>query len=174
MKNLLLFLSVLFTCGLNAQDEFSYSKDGFNTTFIVVVVDSLKASEQYSKTLNWISETYKNPKEVIKAEILNEKIRITGAKTNMSSYVGHPTDLRYSIEIAFKDGKYKFEVISAEVNAAGGGFQNFDLTNGSLWFKKNGKIKGWYKNKLPAIQNTFNSLNQSLKDYILNNKKSDW
>lgn len=49
---------------------------------IVIEIDSMNASELYNKALNWVQETYKNPDEVLKANIENEKIRIDRFATN--------------------------------------------------------------------------------------------
>jgi hypothetical protein len=78
MKKILLVLLMLAGFYSNAQEtEFKFAKEGF-TDYVVGTVEGKTAQELYKKTLDWVSVTYKNPKEVIKAQIENDYIRIEG------------------------------------------------------------------------------------------------
>lgn len=188
MKKYLL-LMLLFVNGLtNAQgSEFKFTKESF-TDYIVGIVDGKTATELYKKTLDWVAVTYKNPKEVIKAQIENDYIRIEGAKSNMlcikSLGMLNCNDVRYQIEISFKDGKYKFDIIKLEqyipasqYTVTSGWFEVV-LTNTSVYFKDNGDIKNVFKLYPTAIETEFNSLNTSLNDFLksdtIPSKKNDW
>ena len=72
---LLLFVSI----NIYSQTEFKFDKDGF-TDFIVGECEGKSQSELYKKAIEWISINYKNPKEVIKATIENDYIRIEGSE----------------------------------------------------------------------------------------------
>ena len=83
MNKILLLLLMLVSFYSNAQEtEFKCTKEGF-TDYIVGIVEGKTSQELYKKTLDWVSYTYKNPKEVIKAQIENDYIRIEGAKSNL-------------------------------------------------------------------------------------------
>lgn len=156
---------------------------------MVVEIDSLNASEIYLKTIDWIKESYKNPDEVIKAKFENKKIRFNGfEKTRLSTKMLGITsfsDVRYSIEISFKEGKFKFEPTKLEsytkpAQNVSGGWSSVPLDTGSWIYKKNGKPKGIFKLYPSQIKSIFNNLKSSLEIYLLkqNNtikdKKDDW
>lgn len=165
-KNIILLL--IFVNGLtNAQEtEFKITNEGLND-YVVTTVESKTQAELYQKTLDWVSFQYKSPIDVIKAQILNEYIRINGS---IPEY-----NVTYQIEISFKDGRYKFDVI--EINR-----RMMDITMPILIGEKNllnkkGEVKGWY-NLYPKIVKHLNELNQSLKSFCLSDKiptkKNDW
>nr|WP_315144495.1 DUF4468 domain-containing protein [uncultured Flavobacterium sp.] len=187
MKKLLLKLLILVSFYSNAQEtEYKFTKGGF-TDYVVGVVEGKTAQELYKKTLDWVSVTYKNPKEVIKAQIENDYIRIEGAKSNMlcvkSFGMLNCNDVRYQIEISLKDGKYKFDLIKLEQYTSpsqysAGGWSEVGLTNTSYCYKDNGDLKSLFKLYPAAIEMEFNSLNKSLQDFLksdsIPSKKSDW
>jgi hypothetical protein len=174
-KSLLL---ILFIAGFaNAQEtEFKFTKDGF-TDFVVVNVDGKNQQELYKKALDWLQVTYKNPKEVIKAQIKNDYVRIEGFKSNMLCIksLGILTcfDVRYQIEISFKDGRYKFDVTRIEQYSppsqySSGGWSDFPINGdiGKAYFKKSGEIRSMFKLYPDAFQSTFNGLNKDLKSFL--------
>jgi hypothetical protein len=187
MKKIL--LAFLFITGLtNAQEtDFKFTKEGF-TDYAVGTVPNKKASEMYKKALDWVSVTYKNPKEVIKAQIENDYIRIEGGKSNMlcvkSLGITLCNDARYQIEISFKDEKYKFDVIKLEQYTAPSkysvtsGWSEVSLADTKAYFKENGDIRNLFKLYPEAFENSFNSLNTSLKEFLISDtipsKKTDW
>jgi hypothetical protein len=147
----LLFSLLLISAFANAQEtEFKFTKDGF-TDYVIGTVPNKTASELYKKTIDWVNITYKNPREVIKAQIENDYIRIEGFKSSMLCKKILLSNIcengRYQIEISFKDGKYKFDVIS---------FKNFP----------------------EEIESTFNTLNNELKKILesdtIPSKKDEW
>lgn len=179
---------LFFLTFVNAQEtEFKFTKDGF-TDYVIGAVDGKTSSELYKKALDWVSVTYKNPKEVIKAQIENDYIRIEGAKSKMlcvkSLGMTSCNDARYQIEISFKDGKYKFDLIKLEQYIAPSqyttisGWLEVGLANTSVYFKENGDLKNIFKLMPPAIETEFNELNQSLKEFLksdtIPSKKNDW
>mgnify|MGYP003610375767 CR=1 FL=1 len=188
MKKILLGFLLLVGFYTNAQEnDFKFTKDGF-TDYVVGSIEGKTAQELYKKTIDWINVTYKNPKEVIKAQVENEYIRIEGSIFNMicMKSLGLLTcnDARYQIEVSLKDGKYKFDVIKLEeyikpsqyvVNS---GWSEISLTNTSGFYKNNGDIKNIFKLYPTAIETEFNSLNISLKDFLksenIPSKKDDW
>jgi hypothetical protein len=186
---ILLFILVTFSNISFSQEqetEFKFTKDGF-TDFLVNKVDSTTQSVLYKKTLDWISTTYKNPKEVLKAQIENDYIRIEGAQNSLlCQQILLSTicdDAKYQIEISFKDNRYKFDVISisgyqSPSQYSSGGWYDVKFDNMKLYFKDNGEIRTMYKNYPTSLPETFNGLNNSLKEFLMldsiPSKKSDW
>jgi hypothetical protein len=168
----------------SAPTAFELSKDGF-TDFIVTSVPNKSQSELFKKALDWVALTYKDPKEVIKAQIDNDYIRIEGVSLGMvvvNALGRQAHDGRYQIEISFKDGKYKFDVIKMEAYYSpsqyyAGGWSDVDLGNVSGFYNKKGELRGAFK-YYPEIPTYFNQLNQQLKDFVssdaIPSKKSEW
>jgi hypothetical protein len=179
MKKLLLgTLLLLSTLSFSQETEFRLGQEGL-TPFVVTSVDGKTQSELYKKTLNWILITFKNPKEVIKAQIENDYIRIEGSSENLVCFPGlgdaNCSSSRYQVEIEFQDNKYKFSVISVE--QFGSRWNSIDT-----WFKSksymtnSGEVRSNYKYfyKIPLY---FNDLNKDLQKNILTystDKKKDW
>lgn len=179
---------ILLVSGImNAQEtEFKFTKDGF-TDYVIGTVPNKTASEMYKKSIDWINITYKNPREVIKAQIENDYIRIEGISSSMLCKKILLSNIcengRYQIEISFKDGKYRFDVISLEsyLNASqynSGGWYPVGLTNTSYAYKESGELRSTYKNYPEEIESTFNSLNNELKKILesdtIPSKKDGW
>lgn len=190
MKKIILGLLVFISFCSNAQEtEFKFINDkekGF-TDYVVGNTEGKTALELYKKTLDWVAITYKNPKEVVKAQIENDYIRIEGFKSNLlcikSLGLLTCSDVRYQIEISFKDGKYKFDLTKLEQynspsQYSRGGWYEISLNDTSFCYKENGELRSLYKLYPSAIESEFNALNTSLKDFLksdaIPSKKSDW
>lgn len=185
MKNLLTVIILVVSFRLNAQENFTLTKDGF-TDFVVVNIEGKSSQELYNKTLQWLEITYKNPKEVLKGKIDNDYIRFEGATNSLicMNLLGKSfVDSKYQIEISFKDDKYKFDVIdistyNSPTQYSSGGWSSFDLNNMSIFYNKKGQIRSTYKYYPDIIPSFFNNLNNRLKDFILSeqipSKKSEW
>lgn len=167
--------------------EFTLTKDGF-TDYIVIDAPGKSANTLYDKTLEWINKTYNNPREVIKADIKNDYVRFEGIKSNLYCYspIGLPVcyDVKYQIEVSFKDNKYKFDIAQLDEYVkpsqySSGGWRDLMPGNSTvLFYKKDGSVKGGYKNYIQSIPDYFNTLHKSLSDYINNTgtqaEKKDW
>jgi hypothetical protein len=188
MKKIVIVLFMVVSFYSNAQEtEFKFTKDGF-TDFVVIPVQNKTQAELYKKALDWVSVTYKNPKEVIKAQIENDYIRIEGFKSSMLCIktlgMLSCSDARYQIEISFKDGKYKFDLTKLEQYIApsqytvSSGWSEVGLVSTSVYYKENGNLKGVFKLYPSAIETEFNLLNTSLKDFLksdtIPSKKGNW
>jgi hypothetical protein len=174
MKKFLLSILLLTTTSLFAQDipKFELTKDGVQP--IVVVIDSFNAQTIYKKTLNWVKENYKNPKEALKADIENETVRIDGFKKNAWFYkslgMKQEYDMEYSFLIDIKDNKIR---LTFTVGQFWGDDKKttYDYTT---FFKSSGEIRGAYKDAKPSLEQSMNDLVFSLYNYIKGSKKSDW
>lgn len=180
MKNIILGLLMLFTVlGFSQETEFKFTKDGF-TDYVVTDCKDKTAAELYKKTIDWISTTYNNPKEVIKAQIENDYLRFESVEKNL--FCLKPTlcsNMKYQIEVSFKDGKYKFDLLALDQDMPDVGWVHFGgLEDGKFYFNENGEVKSKFKIIADDIPKYFNSLNKSLYDFIINGgstkKKNDW
>ncbi len=184
MKKIIVALLFGFYCF--AQDStFVFTKKGF-TDFVVSKVEGKTQQELYKKVIDWVNVAYKNPKEVIKAQIENDYVRIEGSKESLiciNSLMNFCYPTRYQIEISLKDGKYKFDLIKLEYYIApskygAGGWFDYQLTDMSEYFKDNGEAKGKFKKNIPEITSYFNQLNKELHYFLksdsIPSKKSDW
>lgn len=184
MKKVIIALFIGFI-GFAQETEFKFLKEGF-TDYVVTEVPGKTQSELYKKAIDWVSVTYKNPKEVIKAQIENDYVRIEGSAGKLvciNSMMNFCYDTRYQIEISLKDGKYKFDLTKLEYYIAPsqygpGGWYDYQLTDMNEYFKENGDPKGKFKKNIPEIVSHFNNLNKSLSDFLksesIPSKKTDW
>lgn len=145
---------------------FQYNEAGLND-YVVTNVDMTTKEELYSKTINWIKETYKNPDLVLKMKIENEKVKID-AVAELVKVKNSRVNLSYELEISFKDNKYKFEIISLLYDSK---TDYKKIPN----FKTDKKLLKNFGTTPVDIENYFNGLNESLKNYISGKtKKSEW
>lgn len=188
MKKIKLLFLLLITLNSYSQqsEEFKFTKDGL-TDFIVNKVENKSKNDLFKKTIEWINTTYKNPSEVIKGQIKNEYIRFEGSSNSLIciNILGGKNckSSKYQVEVSFKDGRYKFEII--EISAywessqySSGGWQNIELKNPKRYYRKNGKIRSTFKHYPKLIPLYFNALNLSLKNFMssekIPSKKDDW
>ena len=144
-----------------ASTKFQSTKDGI-TDFVVVNTPNKDAKTLYDKTLNWVSETSRNPDQVLKSKIPNEKIIIEGTK----QLTGGPNFIKFRVIFSFKDGKYKMEV--PEIFISGSAIGNYDYKqNLSQYFKGDGTPKSQrLASSVLEIDETLNLLNSGLEKYL--------
>ncbi len=177
MRKIIIALTLSISVNSFCQEKFQFNKEGLNDYIVINLKDKNK-SELYTKTINWVKETYKKPSEVINSTIENEKIFIEGI--NLSSlHIGGGVGMnaRYNIEIAFKDGKIKFNPIKLEYYTKEYGWNDIYLNkNAKRYYNKKGKVRGLYKKLIIDIPSLFNNLSKSLENYIVSKKKveEDW
>jgi len=185
------------TISYSQVTEFTFTKDGL-TDYVVTQCEGKTQSEIYKKCVDWIAFTYKNPQSVTQAKIENEYIRVEAISEslicdNKAMYGKVCRDGKYTLEISFKDGKYKFEILKIE--------KLLEATNNKTppnyperWIqvipepqdtkgfayeegKHIGEIYNFYK-YYNEIAIYFNGLNKQLSDFVLNkeipSKKSEW
>jgi hypothetical protein len=167
----LLLLLILANSGFSQETLFKITKDGI-TDYIVTPCEGKTQNEIYKKTVEWISLTFKNSKEVIQSQIENDMIRIEG----FAELFNGTSNATYLVEISFKEGKYKFDPVQFTII---NGINKFDFfPNFTSYFKSDGSIKERLKDTVTGIENLINGLNIKLKEYVLaiksDTKKSDW
>lgn len=172
MKKLL----ILFFCisPMVGAQTFTYDINGL-TDYLVIETEGKSTGELYTKTKTWILDNYKNPEEVIKVDLTNDKIRLNGAKPNVTCTGVYCSDAEYQIEISFRDGRFKFDPINLKFIGPQGISSEIPLNDGSVYYKKNGNPRGYAEKTFKAIEDIYNDLLLSLTEYILSEqKKDDW
>ena len=164
--------SILDSASKSNIQKFELTKDGVKP--IILVFDSLTAPTIYKKTLNWVQETYKNPSEVLKTNIENEKIRVDGIKKNVWFYKGMGMkifyDVEYSFYVEFKDGKAKLSFTFGNTWNEG----KSSYVDYTKIYKENGDVYSMYKETKPGMELMMNELALSFFKYVKEVKKSDW
>jgi len=167
MKKLILlfFVSTLFS--INAQD-ISITKDGI-TDYVVSDCEGITKDVMYSKAIEWVNLTFKNPSEVLIANLENNLIRLEFSETSTPIK-------KFVVEIQFRDNRYKFDPISVMFPSTPVPYNDFMRTR-DKYFKKDGSLKSRTSMTVRSIQNILNSTNVSLKNYINGvgvNQEDDW
>jgi hypothetical protein len=160
----------------------TYSQDSLKITIdgvapIVVNIEGKTASELYNKALNWVQTTYKNPESVLKSKIENESIRVDGFSSSAWFYksmgISNYYDMEYSIEVSFKDGRYRLEFIVGQFYAKG----QKVMHQPKHFFKKDGSIAKMYSDAVPSIEQTMNKLSKTFYNYVsgeTSKKEDNW
>lgn len=164
------------TASTFAQDNtFVFSKEGL-TDFIVVNYEGA-AKDTYKGVMAWVKENSKKGYKVV-SSVENEKLVIEGGKENfLCSKAGGSTVCTYAtftIEISFKDGKFKFAAtgLSEKPNNSTNVVVH-DLNDFSEYYDKDGSLKK-YKDDVPvAYQNLFNDLAKNLTEFMDKKKKAE-
>lgn len=175
MKLKILLLMAFVSASAMAQDtEFKFSKEGL-TDFIVTNYDS-PAKDSYKRALAWVKETNKNT-DAVKSVVENEKIIFQGIKDNfVCSKAGGTTVCStgtYTIELTFKDGKYKMAVTEIVLKDVNGKISRPNLDDFSEYYDKDGNVKKYLSDAPAAYEGLFNGLNKSLVTYMDKKKKAE-
>ncbi|MDI9258002.1 hypothetical protein [Flavobacterium sedimenticola] len=176
MKLKALAVMAFFTSMTFAQDtEFNFSKEGL-TDYIVTTFEG-SAKDTYNLALAWVKENSKKGYKVVTA-VEGEKLVIEGGKENFLCSKAGGTNVctyaTFTIEINFKDGRFKFEAIglTEKPNNATTVVMH-DLNDFSEYYNKDGSLKK-YKDDVPAAyESLFNELNKSLVTFMDKKKKAD-
>lgn len=173
MKKLILILLISFS-GF-AQNFTILTKEGFEP--LVVDVENKSAEEIYLKAKDWIQTYYKNPNEVLKADISNQMLKIegyavNGFQTKAFGIVGN-MDYNYTIELEFKENKYRLTYIIHNFYSKG----QMALYTYKSFIKSDGTIRKQHEFSYDTLLKNVNETSNSLFNFInstSNIKKNDW
>ncbi len=185
MKIILLLVYVFFNLTSYGQ-KFVVTPDGLRNaddtekTFISVDVDSMTAKQLYDNALKFIIENHKDPSEVIKGQIEPEYLKYDSYVPDFLIYdnndVKIPIRASYTTELRFKDGKFRFEIVSLEMKGKSKKYKVLftgGLTEGYIIYKRNGVL--FKEDTKTDIENYFNEILKTLTNYILRGTgKGDW
>ena len=175
MKKLLFLASILSLNLIFSQEKFTYNEDGLTPKYIVTEKEKMTKDEFYTKSLNWIKETYKNPDKVIKTKIENEKIRIEGVEMDLlcRSALGSSScyNTTYTIELEFRDGKSKFTPTNMTYRIPAGQYNSemimsIDFASGDEFYKRNGKLKNVTKSIPEQVETHLSLLYTNYLNYL--------
>ena len=112
MRLILLFLATLFlSTSVWSQSETACDllpvKDGKVLYSDVIQMSDVTASQLFTATKLWVSESFKDASEVIQTEAENSMIAL---KVLLPVAGSNGVDLDLDLNLMFKDGRYKYEV----------------------------------------------------------------
>ena len=172
--------------------QINYDNPYLLNQFIVLEKENMSIEEGYKLLKTWINITWNTPREVIKADLENEYVRIKGIETFFCSTVGNLLktrickDLYYTFSFEFKDNKIKMQLTALEERVQGSPntalevylYQWRDVRPeyGDRINLKTGEVtlQSDYQDQYTRY---LNSLGHSLKDYLNNPKEirnDDW
>ena len=165
-KNLSLLIAVMLYSTLFSQEVPKLKLTPEGVAPITLNLDGINATEIYKKSLDWVQETYKNPDEVLKANIENKKIRIDGFSSDALSFKNMVVvnwGVSYTLEISFKDNKCRYNY---DINYFTGKDGTKTVITYTDFYKKNGDIRKAYIPAVSSLENTINDLLLNYFNYI--------
>lgn len=175
MKLLYLFAFLISTFGLS-QDipQPIITINGVEP--IVVNVPNKSKSEIYNSVKKWVIKSYNTPSEVIKADLVDELIRIEGYNSEMYIAKGLGTTLamgvKYSLSIEIKEERYRltFRIVDEYTDTMTKLLYPFSYN-----FKKaDGSIKKGAEIKIETFNNSLANLNNSIYSSIVSESNEEW
>lgn len=175
MKRLILLLLTAL-CTLTYGQKLVVTPDGLRDandnekTFVVLNAEGKTAKQLYDNAINYINKNYKSPDDVIKGKTEGEYLKFV---THVSKFLLVITarakiliDADYTLELNFKDGNVKFEVISLDMYNTAGYKVLFagSTRKGYLIYNKKGELKR--PDIKTEIENYFNSKINSLTEFL--------
>lgn len=155
--------------------------------FVVIEKDSMSVQEGYKTVLEWINIVYNTPKEVIKAQLENDYVRIEGSKSNSPCIksLGIPScwDTKYSLTFEFKENKVKLQLTRLQIytspNQYTSGGWGEAIPHFKSLTKKNGKPAKTMVQMYEGFETTIEDLHRDFEVYLKNpikeqTAKSDW
>ena len=173
----LLFSLVLFisfnSLSLVAQENFKYDIQGLSPKYLVQDMEGVTQQDLYKKALAWA----KSQGYTLQDTESPNTFTFTGEKANALCFTVRGktscNNLRYTIEVAFKENKYKFEVKGLEqygpINDTGKkGWFPVELEKApDAFYTRGGELKKEYVDTPSNISGLFNDLNKKLKEGLL-------
>lgn len=180
MKKILTLL--LFTGAFTANAQFfkvtpkGLMNQSEDKSFAILEFENQSKSDLYAKSIKYIHQSFKNPELVIKSDLKDESIRYISYKPNgmkvTNGLTKIPMDIKYSIQLEFKEGKVKYEIVDQDF---GGLTYSGNIWKGfPIWNEKNGKLR--LEEEKNELENHFNAI---VQDYVnsINGKETidnDW
>jgi hypothetical protein len=172
-KTLLIALISLST--LTFAQKLSVTPNGLRDSadieksFVVIPAEGKTAKQLYDDAVKYINKTYKSADDVIKGKTDGEYLKFVTYAPSMlmlkNGFTKVPFNAKYIIELNFKDGKVKYEIIELEIyNDAK---YNLSFTGSGLSFfiyNKKGELKR--ETEKASIEQYFNGSLLSLTNFL--------
>lgn len=181
MKKIIIICLNVLSFQVHAQN-WKVTPEGLNDaidttkTYVVLPIENKTAKVLYEESLKYINKNYKNPNEVIKGNIENEYLKFVTYESKFTELkVGWnkiPWNINYTVELNFKDGKVKYEVIEIEIKNEDNYPLAFKGSGISFYiYKKNGELK--MPDAKTNIEEYFNIKTKSLSDFLQGKSSED-
>lgn len=188
--NLITVLAFVSINILNAQklvltpNGLADSSDNSNK-HIIIDVPNLTTSELYTNSVNYIQRTYKSPQDVIKGQVENSFMSFVTHTDKIATYSiplngNENIQADFMIDLKFKDGKVRFEVVNFEMYYyAGYSKVTFNINqeySGWSIFNKKGEVNKKAETTKIEIERYFNDYISYLKEGLTGTQDSndDW
>ena len=185
-KLVVLFVSTVLSMSVFSQSaHFVVTKDGLRDgndetkNYIVIDVENVAAKELYDMAIKYVQEAYKSPDNAIKGNTQGEYLRIHTFASEFVRYnnsgVRIPVDADYAIELRFKDGRVRYEIVNLTMKGSGKN-SNYEMKfsggimSGYVIYKSNGEL--FKKDAKDDVENYFNAQVSALQLYLNNNSKT--
>lgn len=183
MKKLIL-LTIIALSTMTYGQKFNVTPNGLRDlndnekTFVVINAEGKTAKQLYDNALKYINKNYKSPDDVIKGKTDGEYLKFITHVDNFlvvsNSGAKITINADYTIELNFKDGKAKFEVIALDMYAQTGGYKVL-FTGGAFdgypIYNKKGDLKR--PETKTEIETYFNAQINSLSEFLLGKSDKD-
>jgi hypothetical protein len=166
---LISFSSVTFAQKLKVTPNGLRDSEDSEKSFVVIPAEGKTAKQLYDDAVKYINKNYKSAEDVIKGKTEGEYLKfVTYAPKFIlvkNSFDKVPFNAKYTIELNFKDGKVKYEIIELEMyNDAK---YNLSFTGSGLSFfiyNKKGELKK--EDAKNSIEEYFNGNLSSLTNFL--------
>lgn len=166
-KQLTILLLFLISGTITSQDISALKLTNTGVNPIKITFDDLSEHQIYNKAIMWIQETYTHPKDALKENSKNEKIKLEGFEQKAWWYksmgIKNYNHMQYTVEIYFKDNTIDFKYIIGEFFIFEGPKAQYDYR---MFFNENGSIRKQYKDAVTSLELTMNNLLVSFYNYV--------
>lgn len=170
MKNLITLIFCFFSLTfLHSQEipQLKLTKDGVQP--VSIKIDNFSAEKIYDETLIWVHANYLTPKDALKENIENSKLKVEGFKRKAWWYksmgIKNYNHMIYTIEILVKNGSFDFNYEVGDFFMDEGNSAQYDYR---MFFKKDGSVRKQYIDAVTSLEYTMNELLISLYNSITN------
>lgn len=175
MKKLFFFL---FINTLWSQDFNNIKIEDRAITPIVVQVQETDAEKLYNLAVEWVYSTFKDPEIALKSAIEGKFIIVEAVEKNaLEIQIGKDSggilyNMRYTLKIEFRDGRYKYSIVD-EVVFYHNGTKVFNL--GYLTKnQKKPKAKQRQEKGIKYLEETLNRMHDNFNLFVTRQSIEDW
>jgi len=182
MKKFVVIFSLFFSITVSGQKLVATAsglRDSSNIekTFVVINVEGKTAKELYENAVKYINKAYRSADDVIKGKTEGEYLKFITTAPDFAYYkFGFGKvfiDGKYTVELTFRDGKVKYEVIELLMFKLTDGFMNNYFFKDNLMGVFNSRLKLAKPELKTSLEFYFNHEIKSLTDALNEKHKND-